>query len=156
MAKTLDNAHPVAPGKSILEMLWDELDAHTSRLLSDYEDWEIPEDEAKTRPDLKGIREWGEARGYAQGMAYALAVLMNPYAPNVDSIREMVVERMDDAPPRKPVKDWTKGNVGYHKGRKVTVISVGTQFAYVKSPASAKFNVPIHELTTEMEEHSNE
>lgn len=153
MPKTLDNAHPTQPGKSILEQLWDEMDAHTSRLLSDYAENEFTAEALRAKNSA--ILEYGEARGYAQGMAYALAVLMNPYAPNVDAIREQVMDRMEDRP-RKPVKDWTKGNVAYHHGRRVTVISVGTQFAYVKAPSSAKFNVPLHELSEEMEDADTE
>lgn len=79
-------------GRSLLEILWEELDAVMERLMTD------------EKPDFRGsgvpyeeryelIRAWGEERGQAQGLAYAIAVLTNPYAPSVPAIRQEAVAR---------------------------------------------------------------
>jgi len=87
---------PVRPGKSILETLWDELDAIVDRLQADgppnRELWmkrSTPEHIADE------FQEYGEERGRAQGVAHAIAILTNPYAPNVDAIREEAMRRWE-------------------------------------------------------------
>lgn len=79
-------------GRSIIEILWEELDSIMDRLVEDGE----PEAWTHTvagRKALEAVREWGEERGQAQGMAYAIAVLTNPYHVDVDAIRAEAVRR---------------------------------------------------------------
>lgn len=87
---------PVNAGKSILEIMWEELDEIMDRLMTDGR----PEDDpAIVVLDTRGLAaEWqayGEERGQAQGVAYCLAVLINPYAVNVDNVRSTAMERWE-------------------------------------------------------------
>lgn len=77
-------------GKTILEMLWAELDAVMDRLMS-----EPAED--------------GRDPGRAEGVAYCIAVMQNPYLPNIDAVRDQAMDRWEQqqaapAPPA-PAKD---------------------------------------------------
>jgi len=65
-------------GKSILEMYWDELDTIMDRLMTN----------GAEAAD-------GRDPGRAEGVAYCIAVMKNPYAPNIDSVRIEAVERFD-------------------------------------------------------------
>lgn len=72
-------------GRSILEILEDELDVVVERLLT-------PGAEAADGTD----------KGRASGIAYAIAVIENPYSPSIPSVRGASVHRvrekmMDDA-----------------------------------------------------------
>ena len=71
-------------GKTILELLWDELDAIMDRLMSD------------------GEAEDGRDPGRAEGVAYCIAVMQNPYLPNIDAVREQAMERWENATPPEP------------------------------------------------------
>lgn len=62
-------------GKSILELLWDELMTVLERLMTD----QAAED--------------GKDPGRAEGLAYAIAVMSNPYLPSVESVREAAMDR---------------------------------------------------------------
>lgn len=62
-------------GKSIREMLEDELDTIVERIMTDCE------------------AEDGRDPGRAEGVAYALAVFLNPYLPNIDAVREAAMDR---------------------------------------------------------------
>jgi hypothetical protein len=73
MIEALHSAlHPWA-GKNVQAELWNELDAVMTLLIANAAD-----------PDDKGK---------AQGLAFALAVITNPYAPNIDAIRALALER---------------------------------------------------------------
>lgn len=79
-----DMGHSAA-GKSLLEKLWDQLDAVVGRLMSDGEP-----DEGGPRDEY---RRWGEDRGQAQGLAFAIATIENPYAPDVPGVKARAMER---------------------------------------------------------------
>jgi len=64
-------------GKSIIKLLEDELDVVVERLMSG----------AEAETD----------RGFALGLAHALATFFNPYKPNIDAVREAAMERYDAA-----------------------------------------------------------
>lgn len=81
--------HPWA-GHSVTETVQAELDAVVGRLL----DNGAPELRAVGTVAQKEWREHGEERGKAQGLAFALAYLRNPYKPNVDAIRKEAVARV--------------------------------------------------------------
>ena len=70
--------HPWA-GRSIIEHLWEALDEAMEPLLDG--DGEPTDTQ----------------RGYARGLATALAVMYNPLAPNVDDVRETAIERWEMA-----------------------------------------------------------
>lgn len=62
-------------GMSILELTWDRLMSVMDRLMTGTE------------------AEDGRDPGRAEGLAYAIAVMSNPYLPNIDTVREVAVER---------------------------------------------------------------
>ena len=62
-------------GKTLYEMVWDELDVITERLMAG----EGAEDDV----------------GAARGIAYIIAVMQNPYLPNIDNIKEQAMDRWE-------------------------------------------------------------
>jgi len=79
--------------QALREELWSELDRIVDRIMSEGEPyWTLSDSSAEVAGPL---REWGELRGKAQGIAYALAMMENPYLPNVDSIREKAMTRWE-------------------------------------------------------------
>lgn len=79
MGKSLESDDSVScGGRSLIEMIEDLLDNTFDQLMS---------------PD--GLEEPELAKGYAQGLSTALAVLKNPYFPNVDVIKSEAVERYE-------------------------------------------------------------
>jgi hypothetical protein len=89
---------PQHAGRSILEIIWEELDSVYDQLVnSDAPDiW----DEDNGSGDPVGVPEewqkWGELRGQAQGLAYAIAVIQNPYDVSVPAVRAEAKRRYDD------------------------------------------------------------
>ncbi len=63
-------------GRTILELLWEEMMAVYERLVT------------------------GQAAehdvGIAQGIAYAIAVMQNPYQPNIDNVREQAAQKWEE------------------------------------------------------------
>ena len=68
-------------GRTLLELMWDELDAITDRLMTGQESDD------------------GRDPGRAEGMAYAIAVMQNPYRPSWESVRDQAVERWEQENP---------------------------------------------------------
>lgn len=64
-------------GKSIVELVWDEMDSVYARLMS-------------------GDTQKGD-KGCARGLATALAILTNPYASNVEEVRQQAHARWEAA-----------------------------------------------------------
>jgi hypothetical protein len=64
-------------GKTLYDMMWDEMMVVTDRLIGAGED--------KDPDDV----------GAARSLAWVIAVMQNPYLPNVDSVREQVMERWE-------------------------------------------------------------
>jgi hypothetical protein len=88
-------------GRTLLEIFWEELDDIMDRLMekgppSDSEppsQWELLDEFLiDEREDWK---EYGEERGQAQGVAYCIAVMTNPYKPDIDAVRELAMERWE-------------------------------------------------------------
>jgi hypothetical protein len=84
--------HPWA-GHSITEKVQEELDAVVGRLLSEGEPDDI-DAEANFEAAQKEWMEYGEERGQAQGLAYALALLLNPYKPNINRVKKDAIARV--------------------------------------------------------------
>lgn len=90
-----------AAGPSLLDKLWHEMDNVVARLISDGAPAEKPEaiiNHGLDRPDplaewADEYRRWGEDRGQAQGLAFAIATIENPYNPNMDDVRARAMER---------------------------------------------------------------
>lgn len=92
-------------GKSIIEQLWDELDRIMDILMEEGE----PEEPFNGFPGASGEMvqyadfdkfveahlTWGETRGQAQGVAYAIAMMTNPYKVDVPAIKEQALERWE-------------------------------------------------------------
>lgn len=83
-------------GKSILEMLWEQLDAAYERLIADGEpgNAQYSTNQAAWAVDYQ---RYGEQRGRCQGLAEAIAVLINPYAPDLPAIKTEAKRRHDAA-----------------------------------------------------------
>lgn len=69
-------------GQTILELLWQELMVVVDRLMS----------EGQESGD-------GKDPGRAEGIAYAIAIMNNPYRPSVDSVREQAMARWEEENP---------------------------------------------------------
>lgn len=67
-------------GPSLRELLMRELEAQTRRLLE---------------MAGEGTYEVGEQRGHCLGLAYAVAVITNPYVPDMNAIRQELMERIN-------------------------------------------------------------
>lgn len=67
-------------GKSLYEMIWDEMMVVTDRLIGIGQAGGTPE------PDDVGA---------ARSLAWVIAVMQNPYLPNVDAVRDQVMERWE-------------------------------------------------------------
>lgn len=77
--------HPWA-GHSIIDDLWKELLAVVGQLLAEF---------PNGMKDVKNTPEagaYGELRGHARGLAYAIAVMRNPYKPNVDAVKREALD----------------------------------------------------------------
>jgi hypothetical protein len=81
---------PENTGRSILEILTEEMDAIMDRLMAE---GDPPMPVTPSVEVLADWQAWGEERGRAQGVAYALAVLTNPYAPSVPAQRSAAAAR---------------------------------------------------------------
>lgn len=68
-------------GRTLLELMWDELDTITDRLMTGQE------------------AEDGRDPGRAEGMAYAIAVMQNPYRPSWEQVRDQAVARWEEENP---------------------------------------------------------
>jgi hypothetical protein len=87
-------------GLSVLDLLWQKLDEVVDALdEGEPEKWADEHVRGKDPQDHSGVAsewmEWGELRGRAQGLAQAIALLMNPYAPDVDAVRDQAMDRFD-------------------------------------------------------------
>ncbi len=75
-------------GKTLLEVMWEELMAIYERLVTGQE------------------AEDGRDPGRAEGLAYAISVMNNPYLPNIEHVRTQAAERWDNMenndPPEPP------------------------------------------------------
>lgn len=92
----------VNAGRSIIEIIWEELDAVMDRLMEedepdvDHYDEGVQYQSIRVGDFSEAVKVWGETRGQAQGLAYAIAVYTNPYLVNVPAVKEMAVERWEE------------------------------------------------------------
>ena len=93
----LEDSFPTPQGRTLVQMLWEELDAIVDRLHVEPEPkrwWLGGEDDLDAEVgDPDEWRGYGELRGQAQGVAYAIAVITDPYSPNIEAVRKVSVER---------------------------------------------------------------
>lgn len=75
--------------------LWAQLMTTVERLHGEYADLDLPEEDSGD--EIETYLAWGEARGFAQGLALALAVLANPRHPDMDAVRAESAERWEAA-----------------------------------------------------------
>lgn len=73
--------------QAVLKELWDELDSVVYRLMTD--GWEKG---PLTAADLKA---WGEQRGQAQGLVFAIAMVHNMSEPNTEWVRQEAMRRWE-------------------------------------------------------------
>lgn len=93
-------------GKSILEMMNEELDRLVGLLMTD---WSTPPEEGDDEEWL----DYGEVRGQAQGVAMCIAFVLNPYHPNIEAVKDDALERYAAAEAEVATKKRKKG-----KGKK--------------------------------------
>jgi hypothetical protein len=93
-------------GKSIIDLLWEDLDNTMDLLMAECQRCGVI---AGGHPHIKGRKYCNEPqpedydleysvdeyRGRAQGVAYALALMSNPYLRNVEEVRKLAKERYD-------------------------------------------------------------
>ena len=77
-------------GRSLKEIIEAELDVVLERLLNDWQ-----RNPADLNLEGQTVLAWGEERGAAQGLAYALAVITNPYYVNVEEIKNEAMLRYE-------------------------------------------------------------
>jgi hypothetical protein len=89
-----------AGGKTLLESLWAELDDAVDVLRVDNgqpDAWEAESIGGAVAGPKVGVAsewlDWGEKRGRAQGLAWAIAKITSPYAPNIEAIKKQSWER---------------------------------------------------------------
>lgn len=92
-------------GRSLLGMLWQELDTVIDRLVADGEpDLLDKVDESCVLVEIpdaieefkQACKAWGEERGQAQGLAYAIAVITHkPNRPDVPAIKKQAMKRWE-------------------------------------------------------------
>jgi len=89
---------PQHAGKSILEIIWEELDSVYDQLMSEGRP-RVPKQWGAQHPQEIADKQmkYGELRGQAQGLAYAIAVIQNPYDVSVPAVRHEAQRRYDDA-----------------------------------------------------------
>lgn len=66
-------------GKSVLDLLWEHLDDFVDAVQEPVNEYEA-----------------AHAKGRAHGMAVAIAVVTNPYAPEVDEVKVQAMERWEE------------------------------------------------------------
>lgn len=87
-----------AAGPSLLETLWSELDTIVDRLKADGAPEDVPPRPTVQNPRPLAAWRWawtqyGEERGRAQGLAYAIAVIEAPYDVNVPRVQKLAAKR---------------------------------------------------------------
>lgn len=89
-------------GRSIMEILWEELDDIMDRLMEDGEP-SVNDHLIGKYPieyDIGELQEafklWGEERGKAQATAYAIAIMTNPYQPSIPDIKAEAMRRWQE------------------------------------------------------------
>lgn len=94
MAAEAEAPHPYA-GMSVLDILWQDLDDCMDQLMED--EPRVPKQWGVKPPQeiAKEQRAWGELRGQAQGLAFAIAILTNPYAADVPAVKKEAMARWE-------------------------------------------------------------
>lgn len=88
-------------GRTLIEMLfddlWSELDTIVDHLMSEGEPSTTEGAYGAELGNPEDWKEWGEWRGQAQGITFALARLKNPYKPDIEAIRAEAMQRWEDS-----------------------------------------------------------
>lgn len=98
-------------GKSIIDLLWEDLDETTDLLMAECvgchrvagAHTQTRESRHRPRIDVELSYSIEEYRGRAQGVAYALALMMNPYVGDVDAVRKLAKKRYEQRVDGKPM-----------------------------------------------------
>jgi hypothetical protein len=83
-------------GRSILEILWEELDSIMDRLMGEGKPGTSEGEFGCELGDPEQWQKYGEERGQGQGVAYCIAVMENPYAPDVPGIKVRAMNRWNE------------------------------------------------------------
>jgi hypothetical protein len=87
--KALGEARPSCNGKSIIDLIWEQL-------LEAYDDLLEVQPLAERTTDIRAQAALWHQKGACLGLATALAILHNPYSPDIDAIRKECVERYEN------------------------------------------------------------
>jgi len=77
---------PGCGGKSLLELIWDELMESYADLVEQGNP--VIDNYMDDSVDPERACDYGQDKGRCLGLATAIAIITNPYAPNVDAVRE--------------------------------------------------------------------
>lgn len=78
-------AYPVTPGRSLVEILWEDLLSCIDRLM-DKDELDLPEDD----PDNNRLK------GRAEGVAWCIAVILHsPKTPDINEVKAEAMERWE-------------------------------------------------------------
>lgn len=92
-------------GKTILDLAWEKLDAAMDVIMTTEEPshWIADEDPHPHNADPVGIADewhtWGDVRGYARGLAEAIALITDVYHPNLEDVRDEAMARWEARQP---------------------------------------------------------
>jgi hypothetical protein len=103
-----ENPHPYA-GMSVLDIIWQDLDDCMDQLMAegapekgqgglagDFEHKNNLAEASELATEwYSTLKEWGELRGQAQGLAFAIAILTNPYAADVPAVKKEAMARWE-------------------------------------------------------------
>jgi hypothetical protein len=101
-----ENPHPYA-GMSVLDIIWQDLDDCMDQLMAEgapdkatlaeemFCAYPLPEARELADEWYSTLKEWGELRGQAQGLAFAIAILTNPYAADVPAVKKEAMARWE-------------------------------------------------------------
>ena len=96
-------------GQSILDLLWARLDDAVDLIQAEG----IPAAYTEARAGQAALDDclaWGERRGAAQGLALAIAIVQDPYHPDVDAVRAEAGARLEDRRARRLLEETSGEN----------------------------------------------
>jgi hypothetical protein len=94
------NPRQSCAGPSLLEQMWATLLEELNDLMPGGQYHEDAFDDQQVHPDGLGRREWVEERarvqGACQGISACIALVLNPYLPDIDAVKAEAIARWTD------------------------------------------------------------
>jgi hypothetical protein len=95
VGRVIGEPRPSCNGKSIIDLIWEQLLEKYEDLLVSMKNHEVWRNRG-IDPSEENVEDLGAYKGHCLGLATALAILHNPYSPDVDAIRKECVERYEN------------------------------------------------------------